>query len=261
METFDRVRRVATRLGIKAGWLKGNPDLHAFGIDPAEQRRMRQAPPTEVHRAFYSHGKRPAHKWAHYLDLYDRYLDRYRGSAVKMIEIGVFDGGSLEMWRRYFGPQASIVGIDINPRCADCVDPPNVVRIGSQADRAFLEGVVAEFGAPELILDDGSHIAKHQRASFEILFPLLQDGGLYIIEDTHTSYWNEWDGGYRRAGTAIEMAKSLVDDLHAWCHHKGSTRKANEDAESVHFHDSMVVIEKRRRQRPGQMSSEGGRDA
>ena len=104
-----------------------------------------------------------------------------------MIEIGVFEGGSLDMWQRYLGADASIVGIDINPGCADRVDPPNVVHIGSQADRAFLEGVVAEFGAPELILDDGSHIARHQRASFEILFPLLQDGGLYIIEDTHTS--------------------------------------------------------------------------
>ena len=57
------------------------------------------------------------------------------------------------------------------------------------------------------------------------------------------------------------MAKSLVDDLHTWCHHKGSTRKANEDIDSVHFHDSVIVIEKRRHQRPGQMSSEGGRDA
>ena len=260
MEALDRVRRVATRLGIRSGWLKGNPDLHGFGIDAAEQRRMRQSPPTEVHRAFYSHGKRPAHKWAHYLHLYDHYLDRFRGTAVKMIEIGVLEGGSLDMWRRYFGPDASIVGIDIDPRCADRVDPPNVVRIGSQADRAFLEGVVAEFGAPNLILDDGSHIAKHQRASFEILFPLLQDGGLYIIEDAHTSYWNEWDGGYRRRGTAIEMAKSLVDDLHSWCHQKG-TSGANEDVCSVHSHDSVVVIEKHRRQRPGQMSSEGGRDA
>lgn len=261
MDTLERVRRVATRWGLKTGLVKSEPDLHAFGIDAAEQLRMRQTPPTEVHRAFYSHGKRPAHKWAHYLHLYDRYLGRYRGTSVRMIEIGVLEGGSLDMWRRYLGPDASIVGIDIDPRCAQRVDSPNVVRIGSQADRAFLEGVVAEFGAPELILDDGSHIAKHQRASFEILFPLLQDGGLYIIEDAHTSYWNEWDGGFRRRGTAIEMAKTLVDDIHAWCHHKGSATKANEDVESVHFHDSVIVIEKRRRPRPGQMSSEGGRDA
>ena len=82
-------------------------------------------------------------------------LDKLRGQPVTMLEIGVFDGGSLDMWRRYLGFAATIVGVDINPRCADLVDEPNIVCIGSQADRAFLEQVIARHGAPDLVLDDG----------------------------------------------------------------------------------------------------------
>jgi len=257
MENLDRVRRVLTRLAQSAGLVRKEPDLDSYRL-PAEQvAQMRAAPPTEVHRAFFAVEKRPAHKWSHYLDVYDRYLAKFRGKPIVLFEIGVFDGGSLEMWRNYFGPEATIVGIDINPACADRVDAPNVVRIGSQADRAFLKGLVEEFGRPDIVLDDGSHIAKHQRASFDILFADVQVGGLYMVEDTHTSYWVDWDGGYRRGGTAIEQAKKLVDDQHAWYHRHDSPTRAHEQVGAIHFHDSIIVIEKAKQARPGMMSSNG----
>jgi hypothetical protein len=252
---IDRMRRIANRYAMKLNLRRQEPDLGSFGVAAAERRRMRADPPTPVHRAFFEPGKRPAHKWSHYLDVYHRYLDGMRGTSIVMLEIGVLDGGSLDMWRRYLGADATIVGVDINPKCAGFVDAPNVVHIGSQADRGFLEGVVAEHGRPDVILDDGSHIAHHQRASFEILFPLLKEGGLYMIEDTHTSYWNDWDGGYRRPGTAIELAKTLVDDMHGWYHGHPDASGAHEQIGAIHFHDSIIVIEKTHRSRPGMMSS------
>lgn len=252
---IERARRIVTRMAEKAGLVSPPPDLATYGVPEAEIARMRTSPPTDVHRAFFEPGPRRVHKWAHYLTLYDRYLAALQGRPITLLEIGVLEGGSLDMWRRYLGPAATIVGIDITPACAERVDPANRVRIGSQADPAFLKSVVAEFGAPDVILDDGSHIAGHQKASFEILFPLLKDGGLYMIEDTHTSYWNEWDGGFRRKGTAIEEAKALVDDMHAWYTGRVRASKAHEWIGGIHFHDSMIVIEKARQSRPGMMSA------
>lgn len=202
---------------------------------------------TALQSIFVGHQGRIVDKWLHYLPVYERYLSAYRNKPFRMLEIGVFKGGSLQMWREYFGEHATMYGIDIDPKCAAYVEAPNVVRIGSQDDPKFLSSVVAEMGGVDVILDDGSHIARHQRASFIALWPLLSDGGLYIIEDMHTSYWPGFlEGGYRRRGTAIEMAKTLVDEMHHWYHTKGG----RDDIGAVCFHDSVAVIEKRRGVRP-----------
>jgi hypothetical protein len=209
-------------------------------------------------KIFAEHRGRILHKWVHYLDIYERYFSSYRGQPTRMLEIGVSQGGSLEMWRSYFGPAATIFGIDINPNSATCVDEPNQVRIGSQADPDFLKSVIDEMGPPDIILDDGSHIAAHQNVSLRTLFPLLSDGGLYVIEDLHTSYWEGcFEGGYQRAGTAIELCKQLVDDMHHWYH--GEAIDLFTDVAAIHNHDSIVVIEKRPAKCP--MHVTVGRDA
>jgi Methyltransferase domain len=228
-----------------------------FELSADEIAALKASSPTELHRAFFAKSKRPAHKWRQYLEVYDRHLSIYRDRSLFFLEIGVMDGGSLEMWRRYFGPTATIVGIDIDPECANRVDPPNHVRIGSQDDPKFLAKVLAEFGPPDVVLDDGSHIARHQRASFEILFPKLTDDGLYVIEDMHTAYWGgEYEGGYRRKGTAIELVKQMIDDMHAWYHSKPTTTPAREFIDGIHVYDSITVIQKRKKSRPGFL--EGG---
>ncbi len=223
-------------------------DRFAFdhrALPPDEALRRAFAADTTMAQLFYRHEGRTIHKLAHYPATYDREFARFRGSPVRMLEIGVSKGGSIELWRRYFGADSAIWGIDIDPACADRVDPPNEVRIGSQADPAFLASVVAEMGSPDIVLDDGSHVADHQRASFAALFPALSVGGLYVIEDLHTAYWpGEHRGGYRRRGTAIEFAKQLVDDMHGWYHDRGARIAAASSIASVRFYDSIVVIEK-----------------
>jgi len=196
-------------------------------------------------------GGRLVHKWIQFLDAYDTHFSRYRGTDVTMLEIGVSMGGSLEMWRDYFGQKATICGIDVNPDCANRVSSPNKVRIGSQDDPDFLHGVIGEIGQPDIILDDGSHIGRHQTASFHILFPLLKEGGLYVIEDLHTSYWSgSWEGGYRKAGTGIELVKQMIDDMHAWYHDRPDETQAMQWVPAIHLYDSIVFIEKRRRMMP-----------
>lgn len=220
--------------------------IEGFAVDPAEASRLEHEADGELAKKFYTHKGRVIHKWLHYLDIYDRHFSTYKNTSVNMLEIGVFKGGSLELWRSYLGPDATIFGIDINPDCASYVSPPNQVRIGSQADPKFLREVAAEMGEIDIVLDDGSHVASHQMETFKVLFPLLKVGGLFVIEDLHTAYWpNFFEGGYKRKGTAIELVKQLIDDMHSWYHQEGSKTSAADLLGAIHVYDSMVVIEKR----------------
>jgi hypothetical protein len=222
--------------------------------EEAEARRSGGA----IEEIFFSGKCRLVHKWIDYLPIYERLFAPYRGTNVTMIEIGVSEGGSLDMWREYFGPNATIFGIDIEPSCAEKVDAPNQVRIGSQNDQAFLKSIIEETGAPDIILDDGSHVADHQIASFRHLWPELKDGGLYIVEDTHTAYWPRFRGGYRKKGTAIELSKSLADDMHGWYHTRKTRYAPMDEIAGVHIFDSITAVEKRKKLRPGHIKIERG---
>ena len=235
---FNKMQALRHRLGLRTF----NPAGQFGHSDPTGK--------SELSHVFASHVGRLAHKWDHYLDIYDKHLADRRGKPFRMLEIGVFHGGSLELWRRYFGDEAILFGIDIDPECADRVDPPNQVRIGSQDDPIFLRKTVTEMGGLDVVLDDGSHVGRHQWASFRTLWPLLPVGGLYIIEDTHSSYWPSHEGGYGRRNSGIGLAKQLIDDQHGWYHDKGHVLASPNEFGAIHVYDSMVFIEKANRPPP-----------
>jgi hypothetical protein len=239
---LESLKSLAKAVGIRRRQL-GSP--FEFYKNPDDVKNRGTDPFSEL---FYGYsGNRLIHKWGHYLPIYSRLFEPYRvkKTAVRFLEIGVSRGGSLELWRSYFGADAIIYGIDINPSCAAFNDNRTQVRIGSQADPKFLAGVVAEMGGVDIVLDDGSHIASHQRISFDTLFPLLSDGGLYVVEDVHTSYWGgTYEGGYRRAGTFIEFSKSIIDDIHRWYSGKPGHSSAVNIA-SIQIFDSIVAFEKK----------------
>jgi hypothetical protein len=239
---LDRLR---SRLGI----FRGGVAEHFATLNDAPE------PPDAgpIESAFYRHEGRIVHKFHHYLPLYDRYFAPWRGKPVRFLEIGVAEGGSLELWRGYFGTEATIFGIDHNPICAKIDgEHGNQVRIGSQDDPAFLRSVVKEMGGLDIVLDDGSHMAPHIRASFDTLYPLLVEGGIYVIEDLQTSYWANFGGGYGSASSPFAFVKTLIDDMHHWYHPRGQKIEAARDwVGGLHIHDSMVIIEKKdRRKRP-----------
>jgi hypothetical protein len=191
------------------------------------------------------------HKWHHYIPLYERYFSPFRGRKIRFLEIGVSKGGSLQMWRKYFGEDAIIYGIDIDPACSKFNGLAGQVRIGSQADKKFLEAVIEEMGGLDLVLDDGSHHMAHIRTSLQVLFPHLSDGGLYMIEDLHTSYWKEFGGGFRSKGNFFSYLRDLVDDLHHWYHGHGVKQPdVSQSCSGIHIHDSLVVLEKNRVYQP-----------
>jgi cephalosporin hydroxylase len=195
---------------------------------------------------FLANEGRLIHKWMHYFDIYDSHLTRFRGQPVTLMEFGVYHGGSLQMWKHYLGAAARIVGVDINPACKGLEEPQIEVHIGDQEDRAFVTALGELIGPIDIVIDDGGHTMTQQISTFEALFPALALGGVYVVEDLHTSYWEEYGGGYRAPGTFVEYAKDLIDQLHAW--HSRDDQLTVTDytthVRAIHAYDSVIVFEK-----------------
>ncbi|MBK9248055.1 MAG: class I SAM-dependent methyltransferase [Ignavibacteria bacterium] len=206
----------------------------------------------DLERYFRQNDKRLIDKWVHYFDIYERHFSRFRHREIVILEIGVYQGGSLQMWKDYFGPQAKIYGIDNNPQCKQLEEENITIFTGSQSDRKFLKSIKASIPKIDILIDDGGHTMQQQIVSFEELFDHVSDDGVYLCEDLHTSYWLKDGGGHKRTGTFIEYSKNFIDALNA--HHSEQKRLTVTDftnqVNSIHYYDSMLVIEKKSRTKP-----------
>jgi hypothetical protein len=194
---------------------------------------------------FLTHDEHPMDKWAHYFPIYDRHFSWYVNKSLTFLEIGVARGGSLQMWQRFFGPLAKIVGIDIQERSKSYEVPGTFVRIGDQADERFLQSLIDEFGVPDVVLDDGSHRMEHISKTFNFLYPKLPKNGVYVVEDLHTAYWDEYGGGVSKPDTFINISKNFIDRLNA-DHTRGQVVPdfITRQTFGISFYDSVVVFEK-----------------
>ncbi|TXN56755.1 class I SAM-dependent methyltransferase [Methylobacterium sp. WL2] len=194
---------------------------------------------------FQTNSGRTIHKWAHYFPAYERHFAPFVNRPLLFLEIGVGDGGSLQMWRRFFGPHASIVGIDNRSVCLQYADSQISIRIGDQSDVDFLDALLAEFGIPDVVLDDGSHVMSDVCTTFKHLYPKLPRHGVYAIEDLHTAYWPEYGGGHLKDGSFIEYAKTLIDELNADVSHNAlPTTEFKNTTNSISFYNSMAFFER-----------------
>ena len=270
------MRKLLNKLLIKFGLLLtkapallADKTLNTSELFPAElTERVKvgeaeETPDNELFRIFSADTN--VHKWHHYFDIYTKYFERFRDRPITMLEIGVYRGGSLRMWKEYFHPDSTIVGIDIDKSCQahEIADQNVFVRIGSQADPSFLAGVNGEFGPFDIILDDGSHKTHHQILSFGALFrSALKDDGCYMVEDVHTNYWIKHVDSPE---TFIDLSKQMVDMLHEPYFDRKETdfRHEHPDAlnelelsylsanlDGISFHDSIVVFDKKKRSLP-----------
>lgn len=198
------------------------------------------------------------HKWWHYFEVYERVVGELRQRPIRMLEIGVYQGGSLAMWREFLHPESVIVGIDIDAACArfDSAASGVHVRIGDQSDTAFLSSLFAEFGPFDLIIDDGSHLCSHMIKTFGHAFLNgLTAQGIYIAEDTHANFWPEYrDQNY----SFVDLCKDLVDLSHEhYLPHRGPlpfqvgrsgrvtsvpAPRIGAEIKEISFHDSIIVI-------------------
>ncbi len=199
--------------------------------------------------ALYDAGK---HAW--YPQLYMKHFSDIRHKKLNILEIGVggysepkSGGGSLRMWRTYF-PNSRIFGIDIYDKKFH-EEPRIKIFQGSQSDKNFLENVVHEIGNIDIIIDDGSHVNEHVILSFKTLFPLLNTNGIYVIEDTQTSYWPEFGGLSTELNsecTTMGFFKKLVDGLNyeEFLCEAHVPSYFDKHIKAIHFYHNLVIIEK-----------------
>lgn len=198
--------------------------------------------------------KHPATKWEPYFEIYERHLNHFKlkNEIVNLVEVGVLQGGSLEMWSEYFGDKANIIGIDVDPRCMDIkYEQKNIkIAIGDQGNTDFWDRFLIENDKIDIFIDDGGHQMHQQIITFEKVFPKMPVGGIYICEDTHTSYMSSHGGRLENPNSFIEYAKGYVDVLHYnWKEHTNEKIEyknniGQKSLTSVHFYDSIVVFEK-----------------
>jgi hypothetical protein len=219
--------------------------LEALGPDLAAEVRWKESdatsPPVgEMAEIFNSTPN--VYKSLHYLPVYETALSPFRTRPIRMLEIGVGRGGSMQMWRSYLHPESVIVGIDIYPKASQFDNPAQQihVRIGAQQDTTFLQSLITEFGPFDVILDDGSHMTSHMVETFRWLFPNgLASGGIYIVEDIGTNYQKSWRDNPM---TFIEFTKWLIDAMHARNHGKNFKENFANLKDPHHLMDFTVPV-------------------
>jgi Methyltransferase domain len=175
---------------------------------------------------FSNHQGKLSDKWSIYLHEYDRIFSPYRDQPLKLLEIGVSHGGSLEIWSKYFAQAVKLVGCDINRNCARLsYDEPNIaVVVGDANVDETYRRLLEEASDFDLIIDDGSHRSGDVVRSFARYFDHLNDGGLYVVEDLHCSYWEGWQGGLHLTESSMAFFKKLADTINHEHWGTGETR-------------------------------------
>jgi len=195
---------------------------------------------------FLNNTGKSIHKWINYFPVYEKHFAPWKGKSATVLEIGVQHGGSLEMWKQYFGPDSTLVGIDTNPDCAQHAQPGINIRIGDQSDPVFLQKLVDEFGPFDIIIDDGSHRSEHIRASFDFLYSKVKETGCYFVEDLHATYAPDKGSSLTNPDSFINYVKNVTDTLSAdhYDYPLGPT-PFTRDTFCISFYDSIIVFDKK----------------
>lgn len=166
----------------------------------------------------YQHDRRlVTQKWSSYLPIYETVLAPFQDRPARLLEIGVQNGGSLEVWAAHLPVAELIVGCDVDPRCGalEFTDARVTVVVGDVADETTRARILDISPTFEIILDDGSHRSDDIISAFVHLFPMLAEGGVYVIEDLHCSYWSDFGGGLFAQRSAMSFLRRLVDVINA----------------------------------------------
>lgn len=151
-----------------------------------------------------------------YIDVYSDIFDSLQKKQITILELGVYDGGSLKMWHDYF-INAKIIGLDWDKR-ENIIDLEDRVQMyyGDQSDLSLLQKIVNDYKSFDIIIDDAAHTANKARASYDFLFSHLNSGGYYVIEDWGTGYWGSWEDGKnfenKHYAGMVGLIKDLVDE-------------------------------------------------
>lgn len=186
----------------------------------------------------FSKSKFKSIKHSTYFEVYDELFSNYRNKKITFVEIGVLSGGSLFMWRKFFGPKARIIGIDLNPNAKKWIRHGFEIFIGDQSDINFWKLFKLKVGKIDIILDDGGHRYVDQITTIECIVKTINHNGLIVIEDTHTSYMN---GFGNRKYSLINYIKNRIDQIN-YKSHKLNYAISNPNIWSIKVYESIIAI-------------------
>jgi hypothetical protein len=174
-------------------------------------------------------------KWNHYFDAYHRHFEKFIGTPVNILEIGVYSGGSLDLWKSYFGKDCRVYGVDIQEACKSYQDERTEIWIGDQGKREFWQSFKSRVPALDIVIDDGSHEAEDQIVTLQELLPSLRPGGVYLCEDLHgihrfSAFVAGMIGELNRSEAEPQVGRPTTE-LQAWIR-------------SIHSYPFMTVFEK-----------------
>jgi hypothetical protein len=180
-------------------------------------------------------------KRTNYFEIYDLIFSRYQGQKITVLEVGVLNGGGLFMLRNLLGPNARIIGVDLNPACKVFEKYGFEIEILNQSDTEGWNQLFGKIGLVDIILEDGGHTNLQQISTLVSCIKYIRDGGVYLSEDTHTSYWREFGNPSKRS--FIEFMKICIDKINS----RGPRIKDSEPAElrrvySIQFFESVVCL-------------------
>lgn len=181
-------------------------------------------------------------KWQHYFEIYHKHLAKFRGKPVKILEIGIYSGGSLGMWKSYFGPQCHVYGVDIEEVCKVYNSDDVTVFIGDQEDTAFWDRFIQQVPEVDIVIDDGGHAPGQQIVTLEKMFPRLSPGGVFICEDVH--------GLHHKFS---EFAAGMVSEINRTEKKRDSVYQASgfqNYCQAMHFYPFVTVLERTQAPRP-----------
>ena len=180
-------------------------------------------------------------KYANYFHIYDSLLKKYRNKKIIFVEIGVFSGGSLFMWRDFFGKKAKIIGIDLNPDIKRFKKYGFDIIIGDQSSKEFWKKFFRKYGKVDVILDDGGHTNLQQSLTAIYTIPFIKNNGLLVIEDTHSSYQKEFNNPSKYS--FINFSKKIIDDVNYTYPNLGSFNfSLNKYIYAVEYFESIVCF-------------------
>ncbi len=200
----------------------------------------------DLREFFYARNSGPGiWKWDHYFDIYERHFGKFREKDIHVLEIGVYSGGSLDMWREYFGKGATIYGVDIQPECKAYERDGVRIFIGDQSSEAFWSIFRTEVPKLNIVIDDGSHKARHQLLTMKMLYEYLVPGGVYLCEDIHGYPTNEF-------ANEIYLLAGKLNDHRGFVKNRDDPKRrlAKEPTHfqatinSIHLYPYVAVIEK-----------------
>ena len=189
----------------------------------------------------FQQSKKYSGKHEKYFDVYDKIFERFRNKKITFVEVGVLNGGSLEIWKNYFHEESRIIGVDLNPECKKFEEKGIEILIGDQSSEIFWDDFYKKVGKVDILLDDGGHTNLQQIVTIMRSIKNINDDGIIVTEDTHTSYMSKF--GNPSKYSFINFVKKLIDDINYKFPNLGKFKNSlNDYIYSITFFESVVVF-------------------